>query len=240
MASRIPPVEAATTFLAKSFPHCSVAILGGSAAHGMITPVSDLDIVILDESLHIPFHKTYASDGWIIETFVVTQDSLEALIDTAAETALPSLLRMCTDGRILCDDGSAVELIDRARQALVDGPYVWSSQDIDRARYEITDALLDLLSSDDRAERLFITGKLTSLVHEFILRTERQWIGDGKWALRALRSFDSELSDAFVAALESLYLIDEHEMLDAFIQKALYPYGGFLTANYCEGDQDDF
>jgi hypothetical protein len=65
----------------------------------------------------------------------------------------------------------------------------------------------------------------------------RQWIGDGKLALRALRSFDNELSDAFVAALERLYRADEHKMLDAFIQKALHPY---LTAHYCEGGLEDF
>lgn len=240
MVSSIPPVEAATTFIKKSFPNCSIAILGGSAAHGMITAFSDLDLVILDESFNIPFHKTFKSDGWVIETFVVTQVSLEALIDSAAETALPSLLRMCTEGRILRDDGSAGKLIERARRALDDGPYAWGPQDIDQARYEITDAILDLLSSDERAERLFIAGKLTSLAHIFILRTERQWIGDGKWALRALRSFNSELSDAFVAALERLYHADEHEMLVSFIQKSLHPYGGLLTADYCEGSLDDF
>ncbi|WP_284644317.1 nucleotidyltransferase domain-containing protein [Paenibacillus silviterrae] len=228
-------LKAAEWFLEKQFPECNAAILAGSAAKGIETSDSDLDLVILDDSRSYPFRKTYTAHGWVIEAFVVTRDSFPMFIEAAAESGLPSILRMCIEGAVLRDDGSAEELIGLARDALQAGPYEWTAQQLSDARYDITNGLLDLQSSRDRAERLFIAGKLIGSVHEFVLRANRQWIGDGKWALRMLRRFDEELSNSLVAALEQLYCNDEHEPVIQLLHEVLRPYGGLLTEGYSEG-----
>ncbi len=45
------PIEAAQNIITLQFPNCDVALLGGSVARGEATKTSDLDIVIVDQSL---------------------------------------------------------------------------------------------------------------------------------------------------------------------------------------------
>ena len=58
------PIEAAT-----SIPNC-VALLGGSVARGEATKTSDLDIVIVDQSLTSCYRESCYSNGWPVEVFV--------------------------------------------------------------------------------------------------------------------------------------------------------------------------
>lgn len=216
------------------FPDCHVALLAGSAAQGIACDTSDLDMIIFHESPAGTYRETYRFSGWIVEAFVVTQNTFESLINAAVETALPSLLRMCAEGVIIHDDGSAAAYIERAKQALDSGPEPLLPEEIDRFRYEITNALLDLTSSQSRAEHLFIVGPLTQMLATFILRTHSQWSSEGKWAWRALVDFDQKLGESLVSALEQLYVSDDPSSLETFIQNVLAPYGGLLTAGYWE------
>jgi predicted nucleotidyltransferase len=51
------PKVAASAFIKKHFPNACVAFLGGSAAHRNLTPNSDLDIVVFDDT-QFPSNKT--------------------------------------------------------------------------------------------------------------------------------------------------------------------------------------
>ena len=64
------PIEAAQNIITLQFPNCDVALLGGSVARGEATKTSDLDIVIVDQSLTSCYRESFYSNGWPVEVFV--------------------------------------------------------------------------------------------------------------------------------------------------------------------------
>ena len=232
-------LEAAQRFVTMQFPQSEAAILAGSVVQGGATPGSDLDLVLFDESQAGPFRKTYRAFGWIIEAFVVNKDTYRYFFDQAVESAIPSLLRMCSEGIVLRGHEHVAAIIEEARRDLAAGPPAWTVQELDRARYEIGETLTDLECSASRAEGLFITAKLAGMLAEFALRTGGFWIGDGKWLQRSLKQSDPALAEELYEALEAYYRLDRTEPLSAFVQKLLEPFGGLLVEGYAEGDLPD-
>lgn len=235
---KTPYMEAAERFIAVHFPACEAAILAGSVVQGGSTDTSDLDIVIIDESVPGPFRRTYKAFGWVIEAFVLTEETYRYFFDQAIESAIPSLLRMCAEGVALRGHEAACGLADEARRDLLAGPPAWSRQELDRARYEIGEALHDLLGTDHRGEGIFIAGKLAEGLAAFALRTGGQWLGDGKWMYRGLERFNPGLSRELLEALNAYYKLDRKEPLAMYTLSLLEPYGGILTEGYSEGEYE--
>lgn len=233
-------MEAAERFVASHFPACQAAILAGSVVQGGSTDTSDLDIVIMDESASIPFRRTYKSSGWVIEAFVLTKETYRYFFDQAIECAIPSLLRMCAEGVVIRGHQAALSLADEARRDLLAGPPAWSRKELDQARYEIGEALHDLLGTDHHGEGLFIAAKLAEGLAAFALRTGGQWLGDGKWMYRGLERFNPDLGRELLEALDAYYKLDRKEPLAVFALSLLEPYGGILTEGYAEGELEEF
>lgn len=232
--------EAAERFVTNHFPACEAAILAGSVVQGGSTDTSDLDIVIMDESVSVPFRRTYKAFGWVIEAFVLTKETYRYFFDQAIECSIPSLLRMCAEGVVIRGHETALSLADEARRDLLAGPPPWSRQELDRARYEIGEALHDLLGTDHRGEGLFIAAKLAEGLAAFALRTGGQWLGDGKWMYRGLERFNPDLGKELLEALNAYYKLDRKELLAVYALSLLEPYGGILTEGYAEGELEEF
>ncbi|UUZ83359.1 nucleotidyltransferase domain-containing protein [Paenibacillus sp. P26] len=235
---RLSAFEAAVRFIELHYPACEGAILAGSIVIGRATPSSDLDIVIFDESAGFPYRRTYREFGWVIEAFVLTRESYRYFFDQGIDSAIPSLQRMCSDGVLLRGQGVIEDIVDEARQEWLAGPPAWSREEIDKARYGITETLDDLKGSTKRAECLFIVHKLTSLLSEFLLRVNGQWLGDGKWMSRGLHAWNTSLASRLEEALEAFYRREDRNELARFAAEVLSPYGGFLTEGYTEGILD--
>jgi hypothetical protein len=234
---RLPPLEAASSFVNSFFPNCHVAILGGSVSQQLQTPSSDLDIVIIDETYEFPFRKTYREFGWLIEAFVLNRSSYRYFFDVGIDAAIPSLQRMCVEGILLKDSESwGSELINEARNDLQSGPLPWSQEEQDKVRYEITEYLEDLTSGGRQEELFFTVHKLIGLINEFVLRTNRCWMGEGKWMYRSLESYDSAWSSRYFKALGSFYRKGNIVPLSDLILELLAPYGGLLAEGYSEGN----
>lgn len=229
---RVPGKEAASLFIERHFPHCNFAILAGSVVTGQGTERSDLDLVILDDSQPQPFRACYREFGWPIEVFVLTTETYRYIFEMNQFRAIPSIQRMCAVGTILKDDGSAEELIREAKEVLQNGPWPWGAEEIDQARYEITECLEDLTGSASHAEDLFIVNRLAGLVQEFELRMHGYWIGEGKWAVRSLNMYDESFCRRFIHELDVFYKTNEKERLIAFADRVLEPFGGRLFEGF--------
>ncbi|MBT2584236.1 nucleotidyltransferase [Planococcus sp. ISL-109] len=118
---------------------------------------------------------------------------------------------------------------------LAEGPEAWTLETIRMKRYFITDVLDDLRGSEDRRERLFCVNALSDLVSEFILRTERKWIGSSKWVIRSLQAHDPKLAEEFVEVFDLFYKNDETEPVIAFVDRVLEPFGGRLFEGFSIG-----
>ncbi len=233
--NRIDPVVAAKQFIEKNFSNCQGAILAGSVVRGEATETSDLDIVIFDKNLISSYRESMFDFGWAIEVFVHNLSSYKYYIELDCKSAKPSMPRMISEGIILRDEGILESIKKEAKDILENGPEKWSEEMIRTKRYFITDALDDLIGSQNRAEELFIANTLADLVHEFVLRTNSQWIGSSKWMIRALNQYDETFTEEFVDAFQSFYQTGEKIKVVQIVDKVLEPHGGRLFEGFSLG-----
>ncbi|WP_346726724.1 nucleotidyltransferase domain-containing protein [Bacillus suaedaesalsae] len=232
---RLSPIEAATAFIKTHFPTCDGAILAGSVVRGEYTSTSDLDIVVFDTSIQSSYRESLTAYEWPIEIFVHSFDSYKEFVKQDVERGRPSLPRMLAEGTPIIDHPQLSLIQEESRELLDAGPIEWSQQTIRIKRYFITDLIDDLIGSTKRAETIYITNTLVELLHEYILRTNNQWIGSSKWIDRSLRTFDEELADEFLRAMEEIYINNDKNCLITLAEKALLPHGGFLFEGFSLG-----
>lgn len=235
MKNRLEPIEAATCFIEKYFSNCQGAILAGSVVRGQATETSDLDIVIFDENLTSSYRESLIEFGWYIELFVHNLTSFRFFFESDCKAARPSMPTMVSEGKILKDTGILTEIKKEAKELLNQGPKEWSKDTIDMKRYFITDALDDLIGCQNRGEGIFVASKLGELVSEFILRSNRKWIGSSKWVVRSLVQHDKELANEFVEAFDTFYKTNDIHKIVSFIDKVLKPYGGRFFEGFSIG-----
>ncbi|MFC7372042.1 nucleotidyltransferase domain-containing protein [Fictibacillus iocasae] len=222
----------ARKFIDAFFPECEIALLAGSVVRGEETQSSDLDLVIFDECAADSYRQSYFEYGWPIEVFVHNKSSYQRYFLENVDRARPSLPQMCAEGIILKDNGHASQIKNEALQLLKAGPAPWKATEIDIARYTITDLLEDLSGSENGVEDLFIVSKLAYLIHEFVLRVNSHWIGEGKWIVRALREFDPKFADSFCSVFDQYYTDRDKESVITFADQVLSPYGGRLFEGF--------
>ncbi|KAA0948532.1 nucleotidyltransferase domain-containing protein [Sporosarcina sp. ANT_H38] len=238
-SSRLLPVEAAKRFITEKFPDCQAALLAGSVVRGEATATSDLDVVVFDEKVDSAYRESLIEYGWPIEVFVHNFTSYKAFFKEDCEGAQPSLPRMVSEGFILSDSGVLSLIKEEANELLKKGPEVWSIETIEMKRYMVTDALDDLIGSTKRAEELFIANTLAYVIHEFVLRTNVQWIGSSKWIVRALNQFDKNFAQTFVQAFDLFYKTGRKDGIIALTNEVLEPHGGRLFEGYSRGKSSE-
>ncbi|MDN4073572.1 nucleotidyltransferase domain-containing protein [Fictibacillus terranigra] len=231
-------IEAAKKFVDHYFPSGEVAFLAGSIVRGEGTESSDLDIVIFDALADHSYRKSYVEYGWPIEAFVHSFQSYKVFFKENRERARPSLPQMCAEGIILKDNGQASAIKNESLALLKRGPLPWKSKEVDAARYGISNLLDDLDGSNNPFEDLFIVSKLAEMIHEFVLRVNGCWIGEGKWMVRALKEFDEEFALQFVQVFDSYYKNRDKENVVRFADHVLEPYGGRLFEGYSLGKHE--
>ncbi|OZM56842.1 nucleotidyltransferase [Lottiidibacillus patelloidae] len=232
---RLSALEAAKKFIEEYFPTCDAALLAGSVVRGEATATSDLDIVIFNESLPNCYRESMVVFDWPIEVFVHNLTTYKQYIESDKKRARPSLPRMVTEGIVMKDNGRLIEIKKEAKALLAKGPDKWSAQTIQMKLYFITDTLDDFLGATDRAEEIFIANALAEHIHEFVLRTNNQWVGSSKWVIRALKQYDEAFTASFIDAFDSFYKTGEKSKVEILVDAVLAPYGGRLFAGFSIG-----
>ncbi|MGP4078463.1 nucleotidyltransferase domain-containing protein [Pseudalkalibacillus sp. R45] len=235
MCERKEPLKAATQFINMYFQGCDAALLAGSVIRGEATATSDLDIVIFDCSVPSSYRESFLALGWPIEVFVHNFSSYKQVFKSDYERARPSIQRMISEGIILEGEEIIDPIKKEAKEMLDDGPEVWSTETIRLKRYFITDTLDDFIGSSNRPEEIFIANTLAELVSEFVLRTNRKWIGSSKWIVRALEQYDPTFTAQFIEAFDSFYKHDDKNKVIKLVDEILQPFGGRLFKGFSMG-----
>jgi hypothetical protein len=225
--------EAAQHYILQYFPDCFLAVLGGSASREVVGEHVDLDLVICGGDADGAYRRTDHAYGWMVEVFYFTATDYRDMFDAGIRTANPALQRMLTEGRLLRAEGELAQfIIEEAKQDLLDGPMPWSSFEVDHIRYLMTEQVEDIEEPTTIAEGWFAAGKLACLICEFRLRTTCQWMGEGKHLFRYLRQYDASLASKLEEALGTYFCRQDPQPLRHCAERALIPYGGFLSAGY--------
>ncbi len=237
--NRLQPIEAAHQFLNKYFVNCQGAILAGSVVRGEATETSDLDLIVFDQGISSSYRESLVDFEWPIELFVHNLTSYKEYFQKDCERARPSLPRMVAEGMILRGEEIIGPIKQEAREILDKGPAKWPAETIQVKRYFLTDALDDFRGSSDRAEELFIANTLAELASEFVLRTNRQWIGASKWVVRALKQYNEPYANQFVDAFNHFYQTGEKKEVIQLVEEILQPFGGRLFDGFSMGKDKD-
>jgi predicted nucleotidyltransferase len=232
---RIDPNKAAELFILNHYPNCHGALLAGSVVRGEATETSDLDIVIFDKDIKSAYRESVIEFGWNIEVFVHNLTSYKEFFKSDCERARPSLPNMISEGIVLRDSEIMAQIKQEAKHLLEKGPEEWSAETIRMKRYFNTDVLDDFIGSTIREEEIFIANTMAELVCEFVLRSNRKWIGTSKWVIRSLRNHDEKLADRFVNAFDTFYRTGDKEKIIVMVDEILHPYGGRLFQGFSLG-----
>lgn len=229
------PIKVAQKFIIKYFPSCNGALLAGSVIRGESTVTSDLDVVIFDESVPSSYRESFIEFDWPIEVFVHNGSSYKEFFESDRERARPSLPRMVSEGIVLKDDGIIEPIKKEAEDMLMEGPDIWSEETVQIKRYFLTDALDDFIGCSNRAEEIFIANNLAELLSEFVLRTNRRWIGTSKWIVRSLKAFDEDFTNQFVKAFDTYYKTGDKRKVIKLVELVMEPFGGRLLEGFSLG-----
>ena len=230
---RPDPVTAATAFVADRFPEAAAAFVGGSALTEHRTPTSDLDVVVVLAGPPAPYRETFEQDGWIVEAFVHTRQSLDEFWDDDAGRRVCTLLRMCAESVVLADPaGIATEIRSTAAARIAAGPEPLTDEERDRLRYGLTDLLDDMAGCDDEAELHFIAGGVVREVSVLALALAGEWSGRGKALARALKVVDPDLLERLVNGHRHVVLYGDTAVLHRAAVDVLLRAGGALMVGY--------
>lgn len=227
------PVNAATRVIDAKFPECRNAFLSRSVLTSRRTPTSDLDIVVILEGLPAPYRETIRSDGWIVELFVHSRESLLFFYDLDAQTGTCTLAQMCADGHILrSHEDEATQIQGEARTTIENGPPALADEERQQRRYRLTDLLDDFVGSSDSVETAFIASHLVEEAGDLALRSERRWTGTGKWLARHLDAAGDDLANRLTHGLRSVLSAHEKQPLIEAVSAILDLAGGPLTEGF--------
>ncbi|WP_248924025.1 nucleotidyltransferase domain-containing protein [Paenibacillus hamazuiensis] len=232
---KLSPLEAARRFAETRFPGSRAVWLAGSASRGEHKISSDLDIVIIDDTLPHAYRESFYEFGWRIEAFLHTSETIREYFVSDRKRARPTLPSMCAAGTILKDDGTATSLRLAAQKLLDEGPDPLTPDEILASRYFLTDLLDDFIDAERYDEALVTMNTLSIQVAEFVLRANGRWIGRGKALARALRQFDEPLCGQYIQAISTFSRTEDKRPFVRFVDEVLEPYGGRLFEGFSMG-----
>jgi len=212
-------------------------LLAGSSVHGVVPDNGDLDVVVFTKDHRERSRRLLVRrQGVLIEMFVITERDYPAMLREARKTALPSLLRMCRDSRVIDGGDRAGRYVKAAERAFAAGPLPVTYAELDRRRWELTE-LADDFRQTDRPEALFVAGKMLEKTAEFMLRAGDRWLGVGKWAFRTLEEHDPAAARELSEAADAFYRRDDRLPFLRFVERTLAPCGGPLREGWMEEAQ---
>jgi hypothetical protein len=222
--------ELVTGLHREKYPDADVLYLAGSVVRGEGTKTSDLDIVVLYDSLPNAYRESFIYGGWSVEAFVHDPETFKYFIQKVdAPTGVPSLAAMVTEGVEL---PSATSLSQRIKSIASDflraGPVQWSAKEIDSSRYLISDLIEDLREPRSQSEMYAVAIQLYNAISNHYFRSKGLWSAKGKTIPRQLRKVDSTFSRKFESAFESAFAKGKTEDLISLAGDLLSAHGGFL------------
>lgn len=229
-------VTVATRLVARRFADVRAAWLGGSVAAGQQTSTSDLDITVLLAGPPAPYRSSEVADGWPVEYFVQTEETLLRFCEVDRDRRRPTTMRLVGSSIILVDrDGSGRRLQAALHQMDLAGPPAVTDRDLETRRYAITDLLADLTAPRSDDESLMVASVLMREVAEFVLAAHRRWSGSGKWLLRELVSLDRDAHTQYAKSLtDGLHsaATGNPTPLHAVTVAVLHEFGGPVFAGF--------
>lgn len=222
-------LSAARAIVRSRYSGATYAFAAGSIMRGDGTRHSDLDLVVVYDRVDAGSRESFMFEGLPVEAFVHDLETLAWFVDADIKRGCPTLAHLIAEGVIVGDAVVAAQLLQREMaDRLAKGPSPLDPDKLRWLRYDITDAIDDLLGERSQREIIAIGCVLHPLLVEIALRGRGRWLGFGKWAPRLIKAVDAELAVAFDQAFEALFTEGKPQAVIDLAERELRPHGGRL------------
>jgi hypothetical protein len=187
--------------------------------------------VVLFEALPAARRESFTSHGWPVEVFCHDLETLAYFFDRVdAPDGVPSLASMVVQGyQLRLQAGDVLDrAITLARASLTNGPPPWTTRQLTRIRYALTDIRQDIRAPRSPAELTASCAKLHGILADAWFRGAGRWSASGKSIPGALYRADPDFARRFDQAFTQAFAEHDPSHLIALIDVVLEPLGGEL------------
>ncbi|MCP3905108.1 MAG: nucleotidyltransferase domain-containing protein [Planctomycetes bacterium] len=227
-------VEIAEVVKRERYPEASVVFVTGSMVRGAATPSSDLDLVVVFDSVERAYRETFRYTDVPVEAYVHDIATLRYFLEVADRRDGVAGLALMVDEGIPIPETSHLseELQAMARRVLAIGPTAWSNEELDASRYMISRFLEDLAAPRSHDEGLATATSLYAALARHAFRARGRWAATGKEIPRRLRAIAPDLAASFADAFARLFERGETGPVTDLADGILAPDGGKLLDGY--------
>lgn len=222
---RNDPYEVSARILREKFAGARVAFVAGSFNRGEGTATSDIDLVVVYDSVPHAWRESFHRESWPVEVFVHDPETLNYFFsEVNRPSGVPSLEFMILEGRAIpeAEVEFAIQMKSLAEKAVRLGPPKWNDDKILRTRYAVTDQIDNLRAPLNPLEAKVTVAELNELVLDYHFRSRGNWSGSGRHLLRRLGKVNPDLFKVWSGALADAF----QGHTDAFIALCLREIGG--------------
>ena len=227
---RSNPLQTIRKLIKERYSNAKTVFWAGSASQNQGTSASDLDLIIVFESLPHAYRETFIYDEWPIDAFIHDTDTLRYFFEESRTgNGISGLSYMILHGCEVTDPSAFSENIKTLAQKVLDaGPAVWDKKQIDKERFLITDVLDDIKYPASRDEQIVSAARLLEVLGQYYFRSQNKWCASGKSLIRYLQKDNYDLALEFNQSFESLFQRGDTLGIENLVQKILAPHGGLL------------
>jgi hypothetical protein len=234
-------MDIARRWIARVYPDAVLVVVGGSAARGVATAYTDVDVVVCGDNFVQAVWKSIREEGIIFEVWEVPVHLVPQLFAVGVAHANPTLQRIICEGVRLQERPQAARIVAEARADWDNGPWALSDAERDEARYRLTQVCDDVRTSAHALTCALLIANGTEQAMALSLRMHRCWVATGKqlWYdfQKAFPVHASELDRVCMQAFA--HPLDAQAMwLDA-IGALIEVAGGWLRDGYVAVRADD-
>ncbi|HAU0349440.1 TPA: nucleotidyltransferase domain-containing protein [Legionella pneumophila] len=206
----------------------------GSVAQGLGNEASDLDLIIVFESLPNAYREALVYEGWAIDTFVHDRETLRYFFEESRKNSgISGLIQMILTGKeMLPTSDFSKGIIKEAYDYLKQGPSSWDKNIIDKERFLITDALEDVMYSQSHDEQIATASWLFEALSQFYFRAQNKWCASEKSIVRYLQQENPDLAREYLECFKQVFKSGDARDLKKLVEKILKPYGGLLWEGF--------
>lgn len=236
-SSRNDPLPTIQKLIKECYVGAKAVFWAGSVSEDRGTGASDLDLVIVFESLSHSYREAFVYEDWPIDSFIHDLDTLLYFCGMLeARDGKSVLINMILQGQEILEQNSvSIEAKSIAAEAFAKGPDSWTKDQINKERFLITDILDDIKSPKNKAEQMTSAVHLFEPLLQFYFRAQKKWTASGKSLIRLLKQENPELAEKWTTAFESLVKTGNATDVENVVIKILEPYGGYLWDGFRSG-----
>lgn len=228
------PLFVTKELLETRYQGAEAIFVAGSVVRGEASTYSDLDLVVVFPKVEAAYRDSFMHREWPVEALVHDPETIRYFLENVdRQVGRATLANMISEGHEVPNSTPfGDELKSLAKAVLREGPPALSAEEVEDARYHISEIIDDIREPRTPQELIASGALIYNEIADFYFRTHGIWAGTGKVILRRMKKEDPVFARKFSEAFDQLFLNKQTAKVIELTEELLAPHGGFLFAGY--------